>query len=74
LLEEELTRQRCSYRATQLPPDKNSNRWDNLVQTGSELPQVPIATCTVNRRKQILLRNPSSDETTSELPLVTDGP
>jgi hypothetical protein len=46
----------CSGRATQLPPDKNSNRSALLGQTGSDLPLVPILTCPVDRRNQILLK------------------
>jgi hypothetical protein len=37
-LGEELTRQSCSHRATQLLPDENNNRLDYLAQTGSKLP------------------------------------
>jgi hypothetical protein len=47
LLGEELTRQSCSCRATQLQPGENNNTSDHLAQTGSELPQVPIAICPV---------------------------
>jgi hypothetical protein len=47
---------------------------DHLAKTGSELSQVPVATCPVDRRNQILLTSQLSDETTSELPLITDSP
>jgi hypothetical protein len=74
LLGEELTRQSCSSRAMQLLSGKNNNRFHHLAQTGSELPHVPIATCPVDRRNQILLTSQSPDKTTSEPLLVTDGP
>jgi hypothetical protein len=51
---EELNSQNCSYRATQLPPCENKKSSDNLAQTGSELAQVTIATCPVDRRNQIV--------------------
>jgi hypothetical protein len=73
LAEEELTRQNCSCRATQLPSAEN-NTWDLIAQTSSELQQVQIATCPVDRRNQIQLIGQLSGETTSELPLVTDCP
>jgi hypothetical protein len=54
-------------RTMQLPPGKNNNRMDQLAQICSELPQVPNATCPVDRRNQIycsqashLLRPPQS--------------
>jgi hypothetical protein len=50
------------------------NRLDHLAQTGSELPQVPIATCPVDRMNEILFTSQLSDETISELPLITDSP
>jgi hypothetical protein len=54
-------------------PGEN-NRSDHLAQTGSELPQVPIATCPVDRRNQILLTTQPCDENTSELLLIMDSP
>jgi hypothetical protein len=36
--------------------------------------QMPIETCLMKRRNQILLTSQSSGETTSELPLVMDSP
>jgi hypothetical protein len=71
---EELTRQNCSSRAMKLLPSENNNRLDYLAQTGSELPKVPIVTCCVDRRNQILHMRQSSSEITLELPLVRDGP
>jgi aminoglycoside phosphotransferase len=73
MLREELIRQICNSRATQLLPGKN-NRYDHLAQTGSDLPQVLIATCPVDRKNQIVLKSQSPGETTSELPLIMDGP
>jgi hypothetical protein len=72
MLREELIRQICNSRATQLLPGKNNNGSDHLAQTGSDLPQVPIATCPENSRNQILLTSQSPGETTSRLPLATD--
>jgi hypothetical protein len=43
-----------SCKAMQLPPGKN-NRTDHLALTGSELPQVLISTCPVDRKNQIQL-------------------
>jgi hypothetical protein len=64
--------------ATQLSPGENNrftccenNRFDHLSQSGSELPQDPIATCPMDKRNQILLTRQSSGETSSELLLVT---
>jgi hypothetical protein len=53
---------------------QNDNISDHLVQTNSEIPQVPITTCPVHRTNQIVLRSQPSGETTSVLPLITDGP
>jgi hypothetical protein len=69
LLGEEPTKQTCSYRATQLPPGEN-NSSEHPAWTGSEVPQLPIATYPVDRMNQILLTSQSPGETTSELPLV----
>jgi hypothetical protein len=55
-------------------PGEYINRIDHLAQTGSELPQVPIPTCPVDRWHQILLTSQLPGETTSELPLITDSP
>jgi hypothetical protein len=63
-------RQICSGKAKQLQHGENNNRLDHRAQTGSELPQIPIATCPVDRKNQIQ----SSGETISDLPLVTDSP
>jgi hypothetical protein len=68
LLGEELTGQNCSGRAMQLLPGINNNISDNVAQTGSKLPQVPVATCPVDRRNQIPLKSQSSGETTSDGP------
>jgi hypothetical protein len=57
-----------------LLPGENNNQSDHLAQNHSELTQVPVAICPVDRRNQILLIIQPSGETTSELLLVTDGP
>jgi hypothetical protein len=49
-----------------LLPGKN-NRLNHLAQTNSELSQVPIATCLMDRRNKILLTSQLYDETTSKL-------
>jgi hypothetical protein len=54
LLGEELTRRSCSCRAMQLPPGENI-RSDHFAQTCSDLSQVPVANCPVERRNQIML-------------------
>jgi hypothetical protein len=48
-----------------LPGENNSS--NHFVQTGSELPQVPITTYPVDRKNEILLTIQLSDETTSEI-------
>jgi hypothetical protein len=57
----------------QLPPGENSKS-DHLAHTGSEIPQVSIARCPADIRNQMLFKSQPSDETTSMLLLVTDGP
>jgi elongation factor P--beta-lysine ligase len=74
LLGEELTRQSCSCRATQLLPGENKNISEHLAQTRSELPQASTVTCPVDRSNQVLLTSQSLGETISEFPLVKDGP
>jgi hypothetical protein len=49
---------------------ENNNSSDHPAQTGSELSQLPFATCPVDRRNPILLTSQSPGKTTSELPLV----
>jgi hypothetical protein len=44
----------------QLLPGKNNNTVDHLAQTGSELPEVPMATCPVDKRNQILFTSQPS--------------
>jgi hypothetical protein len=53
---------------------EENNSSDHLAQNGSQLPQALIATCPVDRRNQRLLASQSLGETTSELPLIKDGP
>jgi hypothetical protein len=55
-----------------LLPGKN-NRLNHLAQTNSELSQVPIATCLMDRRNKILLTSQLYDETTSKLLSVKDS-
>jgi hypothetical protein len=74
LLGEKLTSQNCSYKSTQLLPGEYNNKSDHLSPTGNQLPEVPIATCPVDRKNQILHTSQSPGKTTSELPLATDGP
>jgi hypothetical protein len=58
----------------QLPPGEKNKKSNHLAQTGTELLQVPIATCPVDKRNQILITSQSSGETTSELWLIMDCP
>jgi hypothetical protein len=74
LLRKELTRHCCSGRTIELLLGENNNRPDHLAHTGSELTQVQIVPCLVDRRNKTLLTSQSSGETTSELLLVMDGP
>jgi hypothetical protein len=72
LLGEELTSHTCSYRATHLPHGKNNNRSEHFSLAVSELPQIPIATCPVDRRNQILFTSQSPGEIISGLLLSMD--
>jgi hypothetical protein len=72
LLEEEMTRQSCSYRAMQLLLGENKSS-HHLAWTGSELPQAPFAICPVDRSYQLLPTSQSSGETTLEFLLVMDS-
>jgi hypothetical protein len=59
--------------------EATSENWD-AVKTTSDLTTLhklvvlPQANCSVDRRNQILLTNQLPSETTSQLPLVMDGP